>query len=185
MRKVFLAIACCAFAASSCNNQQAETASTATPAATAPAADSKPAPAEFGDPKYAEIGKQGLANLTSGNIDGWMSSYADNAVYVWNNGDSIAGKEAIGTYWKKRRAEALDSISFTNDIWLPVKVNQPQKTEAPGLWLLSWYEVHAKYKSGKSMSQWIHTLLHFNNDDKIDRVIQFRDNVPILAAMKK
>ena len=184
MRKVLFACACIAFAATACNDQQAETASS-TPAASTAAADSKPAPAEFGDSKYADIGKQGLANLASGNIDAWMSAFSDNAVYAWNNGDSLVGKEAIGAYWKKRRTEALDSISFTNDIWLPVKVNQPQKTEAPGLWLLSWYEVNAKYKSGKSMKQWIHTLLHFNSEDKIDRVLQFRDNVPIAAAMAK
>jgi hypothetical protein len=35
------------------------------------------------------------------------------------------------------------------------------------------------------MSQWIHTLMHFNNEDKIDRVLQFLDRAPINAAMKK
>ena len=114
-----------------------------------------------------------------------MGSYADNAVYAWNNGDSLTGKAAIAEYWKKRRTEAIDTISFSNDIWLPVKVNQPQRTEAPGVWLLGWYQTAAKYKTGKSMSQWIHTLIHFNNEDKIDRVLQFLDRAPINAAMKK
>ena len=165
-----------------CNNKpEAAAEAPAAPAAT----EAKPAPAEFADAKYAEIGKKGLANLSSGDIDSWMGSYADNAVYAWNNGDSLTGKAAIAEYWKKRRTEAIDTISFSNDIWLPVKVNQPQRTEAPGVWLLGWYQTAAKYKTGKSMSQWIHTLIHFNNEDKIDRVLQFLDRAPINAAMKK
>ncbi len=166
----------------SCNNKPEAAAETpAAPAAT----DAKPAPAEFADFKYAEIGKKGLANLSSGDIDTWMASYADGAVYAWNNGDSLTGKAAIGEYWKKRRTEAIETITFSNDIWLPVKVNQPQQTEQPGIWLLGWYKVDSKYKTGKSMTQWIHTLMHFNSEDKIDRVLQFLDREPINAAMKK
>jgi hypothetical protein len=43
----------------------------------------------------------------------------------------------------------------------------------------------AKYKTGKSMTQWIHTDLHFDANDKIDRVIMYLDRVPIAAAMSK
>lgn len=142
-------------------------------------------PAEFADAKYAGIGKAGIAALSSGNVDGWMAGYADNATYVWNNGDSLVGKVAITDYWKKRRTEVIDSISFTNDIWLPLKINKPQSVEAPGTWLLSWYQVDAKYKTGKHMRQWIHTDMHFNTDDKIDRVIQYMDRALINAAMAK
>jgi ketosteroid isomerase-like protein len=182
MRKQFLSIAC-AFLIISCNNEQktAEQSSTPTP----PAVDAKPAPAEFADPKYSEIGKKGIAALSAGDIDGWMAAYADNAVYVWNNGDSLAGKPLIAEYWKKRRTDIIETINFSNTIWLPVKVNQPQANEDPGTWLLSWYQVDAKYKTGKMMKQWIHTAMHFNSEDKIDRVIQYLDRVPINEALKK
>ena len=142
-------------------------------------------PAEFADAKYAGIGKAGIAALSSGNVDGWMASYADDATYLWNNGDSLVGKVAITNYWKKRRTEVIDSISFTNDIWLPIKINKPQSVEAPGTWLLGWYQVDAKYKTGKHMRQWIHTNMHFNAEDKIDRVIQYMDRALINAAMTK
>ena len=132
-----------------------------------------------------DVGKKGIAALSAGDVEGWMNGYADNAVYVWNNGDSIAGKAAITAYWKKRRTEAIDSISFTNAIFLPIKVNQPQSVEAPGVWLLGWYQVNAKYKTGKRMTQWIHTDMHFDANDKIDRVIQYLDRAPINAAMMK
>lgn len=79
----------------------------------------------------------------------------------------------------------IDSITFAQDIWLPVKVNQPQQNEAAGVWLLSWYAVNAKYKTGKRMMQWIHTVQHMDANDKIDRVIQYLDRAPISAAMAK
>ncbi|PWT73479.1 MAG: hypothetical protein C5B59_13555 [Bacteroidetes bacterium] len=164
----------------SCSNQSStEKAEVKDSVAAAPA---KPQPAEFADAKYAELGKKGLAALSSGDIDSWMNSFADNAVYIWNNGDSVAGKQAITAYWKKRRGQVIDSITFVNEIWLPIKVNQPQSVEAPGIWLLSWYAVTAKYKTGKKMSQWIHTDTHYDANDKIDRVIQYLDRAPINAA---
>jgi hypothetical protein len=166
-----------------CTNQKADDkAATTTDSAVA----AKPQPAEFADAKFVEIGKMGNASLSSGNIDAWMSSFADNAVYIWNNGDSLAGKPAITAYWKKRRGDVIDSISFSQDIWLAVKVNQPQQAaQTPGNWLLGWYLTSAKYKTGKRMSQWIHSAIHFDANDKIDRVIQFLDRAPINAATKK
>lgn len=143
------------------------------------------APAEFADPKYADIIRNGLDNMSKGDIAAWMESYADNAVYQWNNGDSLAGKAAISEYWTKRRTEAIDSISFSNHIFLPVKVNTPQANEADGTWVLAWYQTYAKYKTGKSMTQWIHSASHFDANGKVDRAIQYLDRAPINAAMTK
>ena len=167
-----------------CNGGKATEPKTESSVAT-DSAQPKTQPVEFADAKYAEIGRQGVADLSSGDIDGWMKSFAENAVYLWNNGDSLAGKAAITGYWKKRRTEMIDSISFSNQVWLPLKVNQPQSIEQPGIWVLGWYMVNAKYKTGKRMQQWIHTDMHFDATDKIDRVIQYLDRVPINAAMAK
>jgi hypothetical protein len=164
-----------------CNNPKPEETAETTPATT----ETKPQPAEFAHPKYSEIGKSGLVSLSSGDVDGWSSNWADNIVWQWNNGDSVVGKAAVVKYWKDRRANNIDSISFSNQIWLPLKVNQPQATEQAGIWLLSWYAVNAKYKTGKRMMQWIHSAQHFDANDKIDRVVQYLDRVPINAAMAK
>jgi hypothetical protein len=147
--------------------------------------ETKPQPAEFADIKYAEIGKRMFAGLSSGDMAAYLDGYADNAVYQWNNGDSLGGKPAISEYWTKRRIEMIDSLTFSNEIWLPIKVNQPQSVEAPGVWLLGWYQVNAKYKTGKTMIQWMHIDMHFDLNDKIDRVIQYVDRVPINAALSK
>ncbi|HMO60538.1 MAG TPA: nuclear transport factor 2 family protein [Ferruginibacter sp.] len=178
MKKMLLWAACACFFIGCANEQPAET--TATTAATNSAA------AEIGDYKYAEVGKKGVDALSRGDVDGWTADFADNAVYIWNNGDSLAGKAAITDYWKKRRTETIDSISFSNAIFLPVKVNQPQSVEQAGNWLLCWYKVDAKYKpTGKKMTQWIHTDMHFTDAGKIDRCIQYLDRTLINAAMTK
>src|SRR6184192_2101922 len=87
-------------------------------------ADATPAPAEFADPKYADIGKKGISQLASGDVDGWMTAFADNAVYSWSGGDSLSGKPAIAAYWKDRRNNVIDTIIFKKDIWLAIKVNK-------------------------------------------------------------
>jgi ketosteroid isomerase-like protein len=168
----------------SCGNDKKTAEDTKSPAATDQAAASKDY--EIGDMKYVDIAKKHFGYLGSGDIDSWMAEFADNATYRWNNFDSLLGKAAITDYWKKRRTDIIDSMSFANDIWLPMKVN---KSQAPGHltgnYALGWYTVKAKYKTGKSMSQRVHTVFHFNENDKIDRVSQYLDRVPIMAAMAK
>ncbi len=157
-----------------------------TETSTATVATTVVAPAEFADPKYSEIVRAGLDALSKGDIAAWMDTYADNAVYVWNNGDSLAGKAAISEYWTNRRTNDIESLTFENEILLPVKVNTSQSVEAPGIWVLAWYQTTAKYKlSGKSMTQWIHSDSHFDANGKIDRSISYLDREMINAAMKK
>jgi hypothetical protein len=142
--------------------------------------------AEFADPKYMAIGKASLDAMHSGDMGKWMSMFADNARYYWNAGDSLIGKVAISDYWTKRRSAVIQSIGYLNDIWLAVKVNQPQQAvQAPGVWLLGWYIINATYKTGKSMTQWTHVDIHFDANDKVDQVIQYIDRVPINTALQK
>jgi hypothetical protein len=179
MKKTVFLI-CCFFLIVSCKKQESNEMDM-----TNAEVDTVTKPADFADPKYAEIGKKTLADMEKGDMDAWMDIYADNAVYSWNSGDSLVGKAAIASYWKQRRVNVIEKISFTNDIWLPIKVNQPQSTEAKGIWLLAWYKTTAKYRNGKEMTQWIHTDYHFDSNDKVDRVIQYVDKAAINAALPK
>jgi len=164
-----------------CNSGETKTEGTTE---TAAAPESKTPPqSEFADAKYTEMGKKGIAALQAGDVDGWGSAFADNAVYIWSSGDSLVGKKAILDYWKNRRGNVIDSLSLINDIWLPIKVNTPQKgPDIPGVWLLSWYQSVVKYKNGKKLVLGIHTVQHFDANDKVDRVIQYLDRAPIVAA---
>lgn len=143
-------------------------------------------PAEFADQKYASVVRNALGSLSSGDIPAFTSSFADNAVYAWNYGDSLAGKQAITEYWTKRRADVIETLEFSDMITLPLKVNTPQSVERTGVWVLTWHQTDAKYKpTGKSMTQWIHSTIHFDANDKIDRWIQYVDRQLIAEAMTK
>jgi len=181
MKKVFIAFLLSGILLA-CNNSKTEADNTMVKDTT----DTKPQQAEFADAKYSEMGKQMMQKFESGDIDSWADMFAENAVYQWSAGDSVAGKNAILDYWKKRRMSVIDSIHFSNDIWLPIKVNQPQKgPDMPGNWLLSWYQVDVKYKTGKKLGFWVHTDYHFDANDKVDRAIQYIDMAPIKAATMK
>jgi ketosteroid isomerase-like protein len=165
------------------DHQASETGSRKPVTATAPAEIKD---YEFADNKFKDIGKKGMDALAKGDVDTWLNNYADNASFRWSAGDSLAGKPAIAAYWKKRRTEVIDSLSYSNEVWLPIKVNVPQATtQLPGNYALLWAMVHAKYKTGKSMSQRMHMVFHFDANDKIDRCTQYIDRVPINAAMAK
>lgn len=177
MKKLFLLVLCASLFVG-CKKEAAME-----PAATATDTSKTVAPVEFADAKYSEIGKKSLEALSKGDMDAWMSNYADNAKYYWNSGDSLVGKPAIDKYWRDRRSNVIETITFAKDIWLPLKVNEKGNIPMDGYWLLSWYQVTAKYKGGKSMTQWIHTSFHFDANDKIDMVNQYLDKAAIIAAM--
>jgi hypothetical protein len=183
--KRFFILAAFAVVLFACNNDKTDEAKTTeSTASTSSDKDKKPQQAEFADPKYVEWGKKMSGQLSSGDIDGWLSNYADNAKFRWSSGDSLSGKDAIGKYWKDRRGNVIDSIAFTNDIWLPIKINTPQMgPDRAGVWLLSWYMVNVKYKNGKKLVFWAHIDHHFDANDKIDETIQYIDMAPIKAAL--
>lgn len=138
--------------------------------------------AEFADTKFIDIGRRHSVMFENGNIQGWAGMFANNAVLQWSNGDSLVGKKAIIDYWTNRRDKVVESIDLENDIWLPVKVNKPQQeVDLPGVWLLNWHQFTAKYRNGKTLSGWIHTDYHFNDEGKVDRMIQYMDRAPIMA----
>jgi hypothetical protein len=177
MKNAFLILFCCALLMS-CNKPKEEAAE--------PAADVKPPQAEIiADTKYAEMTKRALDNLSSGNIDAFVSDFSDSAVYYWSAGDSLAGKAAIIAYWKDRRANVIESLTSSNDIWLTVQVNEPQKgPDLKGIWVLGWWQTSVVYKNGQSLKPfWVHTDYHFNSSGKIDAVTQYIDRAPINAAL--
>lgn len=146
--------------------------------------DAKPMQSEFADARYTDMGKSAVQHFMDGNLDTWGESLAENVVYQYSSGDSIAGKQAVLNYWKDRRAKVVQSIEMSNDIWLPIKVNQPQKgPDVPGVWLLNWAQLKATYRNGKVLQFWVHQDLHYNSQDKIDRVVLYMDRAPINAAL--
>ncbi|THU35929.1 nuclear transport factor 2 family protein [Niastella caeni] len=180
MRKILLGTICIMLLAA-CKNESEKDSKTAI---AAESTQTRP-PVEFADQKYIDMGKKALEQFESGDIDTWASRFADNAIFRWSSGDSLAGKEAIAKYWKERRMNVIDSLRFSNEIWLPVSVNQPQGPEAKGVWLLNWYQVNVTFKNKQKLQFWTHIDIHYNNENLVDEMIQYIDRAPINAAIGK
>lgn len=140
---------------------------------------------EFGSMHYTEICHDQLKQLSRADMDKFVDVFAEDVIYRFNNGDSIVGKAAVEQYWRDRRANVIDKIEFTNVIWLPLEVNDTTQGVRQGVWVLGWYKTLSTYKTGKSVNQFIHTMYHFNNNEKVDEVIQYFDRLPIMEANRK
>jgi len=185
MKNLFFLAAGC-YLLASCNNKPSEAMSAEPKDSPSAAKSATPPASEFADDRYMEMGKKHLAQMSSGDINGWLDAFSDKAVYYWSAGDSLAGKAALTKYWTDRRTKVIDSISFSKDIWLPLKINRPQQgPDAPGIWLLGWYMVDVKYKNGKKLQFWVHTDMHYDDHDKIDQAVQYIDRAPINKALGK
>ena len=141
-------------------------------------------PMELAGPMYRNIAKEGLMYLAEKDVDGFVDKFSDNAVYRFNNLDSLSGKESIKAYWSDRMTNVIDRLEISDDVWLPIKVNESENVRT-GDWVLNWSRVKATYKTGKSMTQFVHTVYHFDKAGKIDQVTQFVDQAPIIAALKE
>jgi hypothetical protein len=186
MRKILLAVTCLLMMAA-CKNAADKTMKPVIASAPESKTPKSHGAVEFADQRYVDMCKSSLTKFASGDIDGWVSGFADDVILRWSAGDSLAGKAAIAKYWKDRRMNTVDSIQVSNEIWLPVNVNQPQSGEAKGIWVLNWHQVHATYKNRQTRTFWVHIATHYNNDNMIDEIVQYVDRAPINAAiaMKK
>lgn len=167
----------------SCSDKAEEKTTTETPAPTTETKKTAAA-AELLDISEADGVKAGTAALANKDVNGLTASYDDNVVYRWSGGDSAIGKQAVIDYWNGR-FKLIDSLSFTDGIYLPIKVNEPQsKYNAPGKWVLAWNFSHVKYKNGNRLNIATHTDYHYNDAGKVDMVIQYIDRHPIMEATK-
>lgn len=153
-------------------------------AAAVTTAETKKAASEILDISEADGVKAGTAALANKDINGMTASYDDNILYRWSGGDSAKGKQAVIDYWNGR-LKLIDSISFTDNVLLAVKVNEPQsKYDHAGKWVLAWNFAHVKYKNGKWLHFGVHSVYHYNDAGKVDEVTQYLDRHPIMEATK-
>ena len=184
MKKIFILAAGCMLLFA-CNNEKkdeakTEDASTSTMSST----DKKPA-AEILDLSMADPIKKSWAAFSKGDIDAMTADFDDNIRYTWSGGDSAVGKKAVQDYYKGRW-NLIQSLSFSNEIVLPLQVNESQQPKyAPtGKWVLYWAMVDVTYKNGKKLNFWSHSVNHFNDAGKVDFVGQYMDRHPLIEATK-
>ena len=183
MRKLFL-IAAGSMILFACNDKKSEEKKSDDAGKTMSSADKKPA-TEILDLSAADPIKNSLAAFAKGDLDGMTADYDDNVRYTWSSGDSAIGKKAVKEFYAGRW-KLIDSISFSNDIKLPLRINESQQPQVapPGKWVLYWVMTNVKYKNGKKLTFWQHSVNHFNDAGKIDFVGQYIDRYPIMEATK-
>lgn len=149
-----------------------------------PATTTSDGSVQFADEKYVDIGRRHDIMFENGNINGWAEMFADDAVLMYSGGEKFTGKQAIVDYWINRRNTVVQSIAHDFDIYLPVTVKESLQpgTKAPGVWLMHWTQFTTRYQNGKSLTGWLHTDLHFDDNGKVDRMIEYLDRAPIQAA---
>ena len=179
MRKIFL-FAFCAVVLSACDNAKKDEPATAT--STTPSATDKKPMMEIMDMSSADVVKRSNDAFAKGDIDAMTADYDDNIRYTWSAGDSLIGKKAVQDYWKSRWG-LIESLSFSEHIYVPLLANELQTAYAPtGKWILHWNMVNAKYKNGKSVMFWSHNVHHLNDAGKIDFIGNYYDRAPIIKA---
>lgn len=182
MKKFLLGVlaSACLFA---CNaDKKGEIKTTATKSATAD--DTKKPAAELLDPAMGEDIKNVYKSLAKGDIDGMTANYDENILFTWSSGDSLVGKQAVTDYWKNRWS-IIESLEFTNQVVLPIQVNEKQApTQRTGKYALYWGLTNAKYKNGKTVQFMSHSVNHYNDAGKIDYVRMYYDRLPITEATR-
>jgi hypothetical protein len=183
MKKILLGVIGSAILFACTNEKKADTGSTAS-STTATTASDKKTGDELLDMSEADGIKNAMIAFSKGDVDGMTANYDDNIMYRWSGGDSLVGKKAVQDYYKGRW-KLIDSLSYSEHITLPVKINVQQSPFAPtGKWVLHWAFAHVKYKNGKKLDFWLHSVNHYNDAGKVDLIGQYLDRHPIMEATK-
>ncbi len=141
-------------------------------------------PTELLDISLSEPARKSLDAFSQMDLDGFTDEFADDIRYSWSSGDSLKGKQAVKDYYAGR-FKLIESISFTDHIFLPIQINQsPTRDVSTGRWLLQWVFAHIQYKNGKRVDLWIHNVNHYNEAGKIDFLGQYMDRYPIMEATR-
>ncbi|MEP7106748.1 MAG: nuclear transport factor 2 family protein [Ferruginibacter sp.] len=122
-------------------------------------------------------------SFSKGDVDGFAANFDENARLNFSGGDSLVGKKAIVDYYKGRW-KLIDSLKFSESIWLPVKANEMPGNIPTGKWMLSWQRADIKYKNGKKLTFFTHSASHYNDAAKVDYLAQYIDFRPIMEATK-
>lgn len=184
MKRIFILAASCMILFACNNDKKKDDKKMDDGKTTMSSGDKKPA-TELLELSAADPIKKSFAAFAKGDVDGMTADYDDNIRYTWSGGDSAIGKQAVKDYYNGRW-KLIQSLSFSNEIVLPIQINESQAPEvAPtGKWVMFWAQTDVTYKNGKSLKFWTHNVNHFNDAGKIDFIGQYIDRHPIMEATK-
>jgi len=142
------------------------------------------APAE-----YAEKAEASVQALARADFDAWGATLADDVAYAFPDGDpntrtTLKGKTAVLDWWKKFRATpGVESMAVSEFNLMPIEVTGEAKGGAPkGIYVIAYFTNVLGIK-GQSVGLRMNFSIHFNADQKIDRLYGYYDRTPIVRAL--
>ncbi len=140
---------------------------------------------EAASQEYADLTQKTLDLLTEFDLETWKEYLADDVVWYWPDGTSetrhtINGKEELITWWKNWKETTGAQISFTNNTFLPLKVNKPSNYyKLVGTGVLAYTDLTISIQD-KSTSVRQHMVFMFDENKKINHALLYYDRTGII-----
>lgn len=138
---------------------------------------------------YADKAEASMQALAKADFDAWAATLADDVAYAFPDGDpntrtTLKGKTAVLDWWKGFRATpGVESMAVSEFNLMPIEVTGEAKGGAPkGVYVIAYFTNVLGIK-GQSVGLRMNFSIHFNADQKIDRLYGYYDRTPIVKAL--
>ena len=137
----------------------------------------------WGNQEYVDLARRQLLFYSENKMEEMAALLSDSIHFAWNGGHEFTGKDWTVNYLRHRRNKLIDTIYYTDQFWMPVEIKLPAyQGQRTGQYVYAWTTLHVKYENGKMVNERIHLEYHFDNQKRIDDIMQYIDRVPLLEA---
>ncbi|MET6990832.1 nuclear transport factor 2 family protein [Sediminicola arcticus] len=140
---------------------------------------------EAASQEYADLAQKTLELLSEFDLETWKEYLADDVEWYWPDGNSetrntIKGKEELITWWKNWKETTGGQISFTNNTFLPIKINTASNYyKLVGTGVLAYTDLTISLQD-KSTSVRQHIVFMFDENKKISHALLYYDRTGII-----
>ena len=140
---------------------------------------------ELASQDYADLAQETLDVMETFNLDAWTDYFSDDVIWYWPDGNSetrhtIKGKDELISFWKDWKETTGGEFTFTNNTFLPIKINKPSNYyKLVGTGVISYTDMKISIDD-KSTSVRQNIVFMFNDDKKINHVLLYYDRTGII-----
>lgn len=140
---------------------------------------------EAASQEYADLAQKTLDLLSEFDLETWKEYLTDDVEWYWPDGNSetrhtIKGKEELITWWKNWKETTSGQMSFTNNTFLPIKVNTASNYyKLVGTGVLAYTDLTISLQD-KSTSVRQHMVFMFDENKKISHALLYYDRTGII-----
>ena len=140
---------------------------------------------ELASEEYSDLVQKTFDLLSEFDLETWQEYLADNVEWFWPDGNSetrhsIKGKDELVSWWKNWKETTSGELVFTNNSFLPLKINKPSNHyKLVGTGVISYTDLTISI-GDKSTSVRQNIVFMFNNDKKISHALLYYDRTGII-----